>query len=67
MSDPWRGSPHDRAEIHRATGVIIAQLHLPVGAAYARLSGHAFVTGTTMAVAAHDVVAHRLLLPEDPG
>jgi hypothetical protein len=66
-SDPWRDSPHDRGEIHQATGVISASLHLPVGAAYARLSGHAFVTGTTMAVVAHDVVAHRLLLPEDPG
>jgi hypothetical protein len=66
-SDPWRDSPHHRGEIHQATGVISASLHLPVGAAYARLSGHAFVTGTTMAVVAHDVVARRLLLPEDPG
>jgi hypothetical protein len=66
-ADPWRDSPHHRGEIHQATGVITASLHLPVGAAYARLSGHAFVTGTTMAVVAHDVVARRLLLPETPG
>ena len=65
-SDPWRDSPRDRRQIHQATGIIVAQLHLPAPAAYARLRGHAFATDTTMAVVADDVVTHRLYLPQDP-
>ncbi len=60
----WRDSPHNRREIHQATGIIVNQLHVPVDVAYARLSGHAFATSTTMAVVAHDVVTHGLLLPQ---
>jgi hypothetical protein len=64
-SDPWRDSSHDRREIHQATGIIVNQLDVPVGTAYARLSGHAFATSTTMAVVAHDVVTHGLHIPQD--
>jgi len=60
----WRDSPHNRREIHQATGIIVNQLHVPVDAAYSRLSGHAFATSTTMAVVAHDVVTRGLLLPQ---
>jgi hypothetical protein len=66
-SDPWRDSPHDRHEIHQATGIIMNQLDLPVGAAFSRLRGHAFATGGTMAEVAHDVVGRQLRLVGDPG
>jgi len=60
--DPWQDSPHDRREIHQATGILMNQLDLPVGAAFARLRGHAFANGGTMADVAHDVVNRRLHL-----
>lgn len=46
-------SPQDR----QATGMVMAQLDLPVGAAYARLRGLAFASARTAAAAA--VVADR--------
>jgi hypothetical protein len=61
-NDPWQDSPHDRREIHQATGIVMNQLALPVGAAFARLRGHAFATGGTMAEVAHDVVTQQLHL-----
>jgi len=62
QSDPWQDSPHDRREIHQATGIVMNQLDLPVGAAFARLRGHAFATSSTMAEVAHDVVTRHLHL-----
>jgi len=62
QTDPWQDSPHDRREIHQATGVVMNQLALPVGAAFDRLRGHAFATGGTMAEVAHDVVTRHLHL-----
>ncbi|MET0865457.1 MAG: GAF and ANTAR domain-containing protein [Nakamurella sp.] len=64
-TDPWQDSPHDRREIHQATGIIMNQLDLPVGAAFARLRGHAFAIGQTMAEVAHDVVTRHLQLTGD--
>jgi hypothetical protein len=61
-TDPWQDSPHDRREIHQATGVVMNQLALPVGAAFDRLRGHAFASGGTMAEVAHDVVTRQLHL-----
>ena len=65
QSDPWQDSPHDRREIHQATGIVMNQLDLPVGAAFARLRGHAFAADDTMAAIAHDVVIGRLRLSVD--
>ena len=45
--------------------MLMAQLDLPVGAAFARLRGHAFATGITVADAAAAVVARRLVLKGD--
>lgn len=45
--------------------MVMAQLDLPVGAAFARLRGHAFATGLTLAEAAVAVVTGRLLLTGD--
>ena len=43
--------------------MVMAQLDLPVGAAYARLRGHAFASGLALAAAA--VVTGRLQLRRD--
>ena len=62
---PWRDHPQDRRTIHQATGMLMTQLDLPVGVAFARLRGHAFATGVTVADAAAAVVARRLVLKGD--
>jgi hypothetical protein len=45
--------------------MLMAQLDLPVGAAFARLRGHAFAAGVTVADAAAAVVARSLVLNVD--
>lgn len=62
---PWRDHPQDRRAIHQATGMVMAQLDLPVGAAFARLRGHAFADGVTVAEIADAVVARTLWLKGD--
>ena len=62
---PWRDHPQDRRAIHQATGMVMAQLDLPVGAAFARLRGHAFAAGVTVAEVAAAVVARSLMLKGD--
>lgn len=56
LSGPWT----ERAEIHQATGMVVAQLHVEVEDAMALLRAHAFAAGTTLARIAHEVVARRL-------
>jgi GAF domain-containing protein len=59
-NDVWHDWPQDRRQVHQATGMLIDQLDLPVGAAFARLRAHAFATGATVADLARDVVSGRL-------
>ncbi|HEY2223187.1 GAF domain-containing protein [Actinomycetospora sp.] len=59
------GSVLPRAEVHQATGVLIAQAGLDAPAALARLRAIAFRTGRRIGEVAEDVLAHRLRL--DPG
>ena len=66
-SDRWRQLPQDRRQIHQATGMVMAQLDLPVGAAYARLRGHAFAAGVTLAAAAAAVVTGGYSSPATTG
>ncbi|WP_157556849.1 GAF and ANTAR domain-containing protein [Nocardia acidivorans] len=61
----WNSAPRTR-EIHQASGMVAAQLGVPVRDAYARLQGHAFAHGHTLAEVASDVVARRLRLSPDP-
>ncbi len=49
----------DRAEVHQASGMISAQLDVGVGEALTRLRAWAFTEGTTVRVAAAEVVARR--------
>lgn len=65
----WSAKEHDpnltpapelRREVHQATGMIIAQLDTSATEAFARLRGHAFATGRSVAEVARDVVQRRL-------
>jgi hypothetical protein len=65
LIDPWQESPRSRREIHQATGMIMDQLDLSVGAAFARLRAHAFATDSSVADVAHEIVNRRLRFPSD--
>lgn len=54
-----------RAEVHQATGMVIAQLGLGPTDALARLRAHAFVTGRLLLDVAHDVVRRTIVFSED--
>ena len=54
-----------RAEIHQATGMVLAQLGVSATEALARLRGYAFVEQRLLIDVARDVVARRLRFTED--
>jgi len=54
-----------RAEVHQATGMVLAQLGVSAQVALARLRGHAFVEQRLLIDVARDVVARRLQFSED--
>jgi ANTAR domain-containing protein/GAF domain-containing protein len=58
---PWI----DRAEVHQATGMVLAQLDIPPEDAFARLRAHAFAQRRPLSDVARDVVARRLVFTED--
>ena len=64
--DTWldESSGH-RAEIHQATGMVLAQLRISATDALARLRAHAFVEQRLLVDVAHDVVARRLRFTEE--
>jgi hypothetical protein len=49
-----------RAEVHQATGMVIAQLRIPADDALALLRAHAYAHDTTLAEIAHQVVIRQL-------
>jgi hypothetical protein len=52
-----RPGPYSRRELHQATGMVAAQLHLPVDDARLVLGGHAYASGRPVRDLAADVVA----------
>jgi ANTAR domain len=65
-TDEWvDGSALARAEVHQATGMLIAQSGLDAPAALARLRAVAFSTGRRINDIANDVLARRLRLHPD--
>jgi transcriptional regulator with GAF, ATPase, and Fis domain len=67
LQDPLaRGSHHgagswaNRAEVHQATGMVIAQMNLGAEDALAILKAHAYADSTSLAVIAHRVVTREL-------
>jgi hypothetical protein len=61
----WDRSWSKRAEIHQATGMVVAQLGISPSDAFARLRAHAFSTGVQLGEVARDVVARRLRFTRD--
>ena len=61
----WDGLASDRAEVHQATGMILAQLNIPAQDALVRLRAHAFATSRPLADVARDVVARRLVFTHE--
>ena len=69
-SDPgeeqaWDRSWGSRAEIHQATGMVVAQLGISAADALARLRAHAFAEQRLLGEVARDVVARRLRFTKD--
>lgn len=62
---PWEWV--DRAEVHQATGMILAQLDIPARDAFVRLRAYAFAHRRPLAEVARDVVTRRLVLTDDTG
>jgi hypothetical protein len=56
LSGPWA----QRAEVHQATGMVVAQLHISAEDALALLRAHAFAAGTLLGSIAKDVTSRRL-------
>jgi hypothetical protein len=54
-----------RAEVHQATGMVLAQLSISATDALARLRGHAFATERLLIDVARDVVDRRLVFTGD--
>ena len=58
-------SPSSRAEIHQATGFVLAQLGVSADQALARMRGYAFVEQRLLIDVARDVVSRRLQFTEE--
>jgi len=61
----WDGLHSDRAEVHQATGMILAQLGIPAQDAFVCLRAYAFAHRRPLGEVARDVVARRLVFTED--
>jgi hypothetical protein len=58
-------APSSRAEIHQATGIVLAQLGVSASQALARMRGYAFVEQRLLIDVARDVVSRRLQFTDD--
>ncbi|MFD6354774.1 GAF and ANTAR domain-containing protein [Nocardia tengchongensis] len=56
----WNDLPTNRVQVHQATGMLIAALHIPAHHALARLRGYAFAGGRLVDDVADDLVARRI-------
>jgi transcriptional regulator with GAF, ATPase, and Fis domain len=61
----WDRSWSNRAEIHQATGMVVAQLEISATDAFARLRAYAFAEQRLLGDVARDVVARRLQFSKD--
>ena len=64
VEDGVADGPHTRREMHQATGMIAAQLSIPVDDALLVLRGRAFSSGRSVNEVAADVVARRLIFKQ---
>jgi AmiR/NasT family two-component response regulator len=56
---------HGRAEIHQATGMVLAQLGVSAQDALARMRAYAFAEQRLLSDVARDVVSRRLRFTQD--
>jgi AmiR/NasT family two-component response regulator len=56
---------YGRADIHQATGMVLAQLGVGATDALARMRAYAFVEQRLLGDVAHDVVSRRLRFTQD--
>ena len=61
-----RGPWAERAEVHQATGMVVAQLHLPERDALSLIRAHAYSHGHSVARSAHAVITRRLVFSANP-
>ena len=59
---PWA----ERAEVHQATGMVVAQLGVPEDDALALIRAHAYSHDQSVTSSAHDIVTHRLAFSSTP-
>jgi hypothetical protein len=63
----WQDDPTaHQAQVHQATGMILAQLGISAEAAFARLRAYAFAHDRRLGDVARDVVGRRLRFEPDP-
>lgn len=62
LDEHWPGPWNERAEVHQATGMVVAQLHIGEDDALALLRAHAYATGNSLHDTARAVVERRLRL-----
>jgi hypothetical protein len=58
--DPLRDDPSSRRVVHQATGMVIAQMHVPAPDALLVIRAHAFASGKSVRDVAAEVVERRL-------
>ncbi|MFD6356482.1 ANTAR domain-containing protein [Nocardia tengchongensis] len=56
----WTDPPSNRAQVHQATGMLIAEFHISPHHALARLRGYSFASGRLIDEVADDLVARRI-------
>ena len=66
VQDAGRGPWSERAEVHQATGMVVAQLGLPEADALALLRAHAFSHDQSVAETAHAVIDRQLTFSANP-
>jgi hypothetical protein len=66
MQEAGQGPWAERAEVHQATGMVVAQLGVPEGDALALLRAHAYSHDQSVGRTAHEVVARRLTFSATP-
>lgn len=59
---PWS----ERAEVHQATGMVVAQLGIPEADALALIRAHAYSHDQSVASSAHEVIGRRLTFSASP-
>jgi hypothetical protein len=66
MQDAGRGPWGERAEVHQATGMVVAQLGVPEEDALALLRAHAYSHDQSMGHTAHDVISRQIIFSANP-